>query len=196
MQFAFDVPEERIAHGPDWMGADKWDIEAKPDTPGMPSPEQLRDMVQKLLADRFALKFHNEKREMAAYVLTVRNDGPKMKKSADASVLGGFAMGPAGVLRVRGATMGEFADTLQRDILDRPVVDQTDLTGRWDFELQWTPDETQFHGRLKMPPQNDNADAAPPLFTAIQEQLGLKLEAQKADVPVIVIDHVDHPTPN
>ena len=84
------------------------------------------------------------------------------------------------------------------DILDRPVIDETGVTGKWDFVLQWTPDETQFAGApMKVtPPASNDANTAPPLFKAIQEQLGLKLEARKAQVPVLVVDHVDHPSPN
>jgi uncharacterized protein (TIGR03435 family) len=77
-------------------------------------------------------------------------------------------------------------------------VDNTGLAGRWDFTLKWTPDETQFTGPgMKVPPPAaDYANGPPPLLTAIQEQLGLKLEAQKTDVPVLVVDHVYHPSPN
>lgn len=196
MKFVNLVQGREIIGGPSWMSTDRWDIEAKPDTPGMPSQAQLRVMIQKLLADRFALRFHEEKREMAAYALTVGKDGPKMTKNTDASELGGFSMGPLGVMHAGGATMKDFAQVLQGDILDRPVVDQTGLQGRWNFTLQWTPDETQFPGARVPRPAEDDTNPLPPLFTAIQEQLGLKLEAEKADVPVIVIDHVEHPTPN
>jgi uncharacterized protein (TIGR03435 family) len=98
----------------------------------------------------------------------------------------------------RSATMGEFAHLLQSDILGQPVVDNTGLSGRWDFALNWTPDETQYmdRGMKAPPPAADDANAPPPLFTAIQQQLGLKLEAQKVDAPVMLIDHVEHPSPN
>jgi uncharacterized protein (TIGR03435 family) len=77
------------------------------------------------------------------------------------------------------------------------VVNHTDLPGRWDFLLKWTPDESQFSGMgIKVPPPTDAADAPPPLFTAIQEQIGLKLEAGKAQVPVLVIDHAEKPGAN
>jgi uncharacterized protein (TIGR03435 family) len=79
----------------------------------------------------------------------------------------------------------------------RPVVDQTGLAGRWDFVLKWTPDDSQFAAMgAKVPPPSDAADAPPPLFTAIREQLGLKLSSEKTPVDVIVIDHVDHPSAN
>jgi uncharacterized protein (TIGR03435 family) len=86
---------------------------------------------------------------------------------------------------------------MQEAVLDRPVVDQTGLTGKWDFTLNWTPDESQFGGMgIKVPPPSDKADAPPPLFTAIQEQLGLKLEATKAPVDVLAIDKVEKPSDN
>jgi uncharacterized protein (TIGR03435 family) len=198
IKFAYDVEDKQIAEGPGWMGTDKWDINAKPDAPGMPNQAQTREMLQKLLAERFSLKVHEEKRQMAAYALTVSKDGPKLTKSAVTSEFPGFTMGPLGVMHAGRATMGDFAHILQGGILDRPVLDETGLSGQWDFTLKWAPDETQFAG---MPvrassPAADDASPLPPLFTAIQEQLGLKLEAQKADVPVVVIDHVEHPSAN
>ena len=94
-------------------------------------------------------------------------------------------------------SMTDFARAL-RTILDRPVVDQTGLIGLWDFNLKWTPDETQFGGMMKgpMPPSDDSADAPPPLYTALQEQLGLKLDSGKAQVPVLVFDSVEKPSAN
>lgn len=199
VKFAYGVQDKQIIGAPDWMSTDKWDIDAKPDTPGSPNPDQLKDMVKKLLADRFGLRFHNEQREMAAYVLTVGKDGPKMKQNtANPNGLPGLFFGPIGTLHVMNATMENFTNLMQEAVLDRPVVDNTGLTGRWDFTLKWTPDESQFTGMgVKIPPPSaDDANAAPPLFTAIQEQLDLKLEAQKTQVPVLVTDHVDHPSPN
>lgn len=199
VEFAYDVQARQIAGGPDWMETEKWDIDAKPDTPGLPSVGQIKEMVQKMLAARFALKFHKDQREMGAYVLTVGKDGPKMKQNTDnPKGLPRLDFGPIGTLHVRNATMQNFTNMMQSAVLDRPVVNKTGLTGRWDFTLKWTPDESQFAGLgVKVPPPPaDAADAAPPLFTAIQEQLGLKLEAQRTNVPVLVIDHVDHPSAN
>jgi uncharacterized protein (TIGR03435 family) len=197
MNFAYDLPERQIAGKPGWMDTDKWDIEAKPDTPGMPSPLQVRVIVQKLLAERFGLQFHEEKRKLAAYGLIVSKDGPKMTKTADASLSPNVLLYPQGVLIARSATMADLAQLLQNRILGQPLVDKTGLEGRWDFTMRWTPDETQFADvPVPVPRLADDANAPPPLFTAIQKQLGLKLEAQKADVPVLVIDHVDHPSPN
>lgn len=119
-----------------------------------------------------------------------------MTKSADPSGRPGFSEGPGGLLRIRNATMGDFANVMQSTVLDRPVVDRSGLKGRWEFVLTWRPDETQFGGQLKLPSTNDSADNLPPLFTAIQEQLDLKLEGKKTQVPVMVIDHVEPPSPN
>jgi uncharacterized protein (TIGR03435 family) len=182
------------------MATDKFDIDAKPDIPGQPNDQQLKGMLRKLLADRFALKFHNDQREMGAYVLTVGKDGPKMKQNTgNPNGLPGLFFGPPmATLHVMNATMADFTHLMQSTVLDRPVLDKTGIKGRWDFTLKWTPDESQFVGMgWKMPPPSaDDANAEPPLFTAIQEQLDLKLEAQKTQVPVLVIDHVDHPSPN
>jgi uncharacterized protein (TIGR03435 family) len=195
MKFAY--PTRPIVGFTGWMDTDKWDIEVKPDTPGTPSIDQEREILQKLLAERFALKVHEEKREMPAYALTVGKDGPKMTKSADASLSPSFSAYPLGVLHVQSATMGDFAGVLQGNILGQPVVDETGLTGKWDFVLQWTPDETQFVGMpVNVPPPADDANAPPPLLPAIREQLGLQLKSEKTQVPVVVIDHVDHPSPN
>lgn len=199
IKFAYNVQDKQILSGPDWLSSEKWDINGKPDTPGLPNPTQLKEMVQKLLADRFALKFHKDERDMAAYVLTVGKDGPRMSQSSDdPNGLPGLFFGPLGVMHVRNATMENFCNVMQSAVLDRPVVDRTGLTGKWDFLLKWTPDETQFAGMGVRPPQPaaDDTNAQPPLFTAIQEQLDLKLEAQKTNVPVLMIDHVDHPSPN
>jgi len=196
IKFAYDVPERQIAGGPGWLDTEKWDIEVEPDTPGMPSVAQMKEILQQLLAERFALKFHEEKRNMVAFALTVGKNGPKMTKTADASESANFTV-PLGMVSARSATMGEFAHLLQSDILGQPVVDNTGLSGRWDFTLNWTPDETQFMDRgMRAPPAADDANAPPPLSTAIQAQLGLKLEAQKADAVVMLVDHVEHPSPN
>jgi uncharacterized protein (TIGR03435 family) len=155
-------------------------------------------MIQKLLADRFQLKFHNDKKELSAYVLTVAKGGPKMKKSeADPNGLGGRFFRGLGVLSFTNSSMPDLCDLFQAVVLDRPVVDQTNLPGKWDFLLKWTPDESQFGGMgIKVPPPSDAADAPPPLFTAIQEQIGLKLEAGKAQVPVLVIERAEKPSAN
>jgi len=98
------------------------------------------------------------------------------------------------LLPAHNATMAQFASMLQRGVLDRPVVDRTGLTARYDFTLEWTPDETQFDGNL--PPVSPENAKKPDLFTALQQQLGLRLEPSRAPVDVIVIDSVQRPSEN
>ena len=198
IQFAYDVQEKQVLNGPPWLETDKFDIAAQPDIPGTFTDKQLKSMIQKLLADRFQLKFHKDSKELSAYVLTVAKTGSKLKKSeGDPSGLPALYFRQLGALTVRNATMSDFSHLLQAAVLDRPVVDQTGLDGRYDFLLKWTPDESQFAGMgIKIPPPTDAADAPPPLFTAIQEQIGLRLEAGKAPVPVLVLDHVEKPSGN
>jgi uncharacterized protein (TIGR03435 family) len=143
-------------------------------------------MVRKLMADRFQLKFHYEKRELPVYLLTVAKGGPKLKKG-DPNEPAGLGGGP-GNLGATNATMADLAELLAHGFLDRPVIDQTGLAGKFDLRLTWTPDEMQA--------ATQSADAPPGLFTAIQEQLGLKLVSTKAPADVIVIDHVEKPSAN
>ena len=196
--FAYDVQQKQVVGAPSWADSEKFDIEGEPDQPGVPNRAQLRGMFQKLLADRFQLKFHKDKKELSAYVLTVAKGGPKMTKNeSNPNSLPGLFFRGLGVLTVRNATMGDFVQLMQSAVLDRPVVDQTGLTGKWNFLLKWTPDESQFGGMgVRVPPPSNAADAPPPLFTAMPEQLGLKLEAGKAEVETMVLDHVEKPSAN
>ena len=194
---AYNLHPKQLTGGPDWLTTDHYDLDVLPDHEGLPSLEQARGIVRKLLADRFALKFHYDTKDLSVYVLTVAKTGPKFSKStSDPSSPPGLG-GPPGRLFVRNANMEEVAMAMQRT-LDRPVVDQTGLKDRYDFQMKWTPDESQFAGLgVKVPPPPaDAADAPPPLFTAIQEQLDMKLDAQRTAVGVLMIDHVDHPSPN
>ncbi|MGC1872630.1 MAG: TIGR03435 family protein [Acidobacteriaceae bacterium] len=198
IEFAYDLQANQVVGAAGWMSTDKYDIVAKPDAPGAPSDKQWKGMLQKLLADRFQLKFHSQSKEMSAYVLTVAKNGPKLTKSdGDPNGLPGLFFHQLGQLYVQNATMDDFTQLMQAVVLDRPVVNQTGIKNRWNFVLKWTPDESQFGGMgMKVPPPSNAADAPPPLFTAIQEQIGLKLEARKAPVGVIVIDHVEKPSAN
>ena len=156
----------------------------------------IKPMVQTLLADRFQLKVHRETREIPVYVLTVRKGGHKMKPRTEGDG------GPPTSLFVRGANVparnapvSMFAGALQRLVLDRPVIDKTGITGNFDFDLAWRPDASQFGGRGGTLPAASDPDR-PDLFTAIQEQLGLKLDADKGPGEVIVVDAVEKPSPN
>jgi uncharacterized protein (TIGR03435 family) len=160
---------------------------AKPDGEGMPNLKQWKVMMQKLLADRFKIAFHREKRELTGYAVTVAKTGSELTASAgDPSGLPGLMFRGLGNLPAHNATMADFAGVLQSTVLDRPVVDQTGLTGRFDFELKWTPDEFQSSGLgVKVPPPADSATAPPDLFNAMQEQLSLKLASTKASIEVL-----------
>lgn len=195
---AYNLQSKQIVGAPDWVFSEKFDITIQPDMTGRPSLKQSQGMTRQLLADRFQLKFHHDKKEMSAYVLTAIADPPKMTKDTSDPTQEGLFFGPIGTLHVHNAPMLDFTQLLQAFVLDRPVVDQTGLTGRWDLVLKWTPDESQFAamGVKAPPPPSDPANAPPELLTAIREQLGLKLSSEKTAVEVIVIDHVDHPSPN
>ena len=194
---AYNLHPTQLAGGPAWIRTDHFDMDILPDREGLPSLDQARGIVRKLLADRFALKTHYESKQLSVYVLSVAKTGPKLTKSgADPSSPPGMG-GPPGTMMMRNGSMAEFAQFMQ-NVLDRPVLDQTGLKDRYDLKLRWAPDESQYGGRV--PPQNpDNgaaAEALPSLFTAIQEQIGLKLDAQKAAAKVMVIDSVEKPSAN
>ena len=159
MSFAYDLPTRRIMGKPGWMDTDKWDIEAKADTPGELNTSQTKLMMQKLFAERFGLQVHEEKRKMAAYVLSVSKDGPKMTKVTDASLSPGQTLYTRGVIIGKGLAIADLAETLKNYVFSQPVVDKTGLEGRWDFTLRWTPDETQFPDApelLRHPPDDAN----------------------------------------
>ena len=196
--FAYGVQVNQIVNGPPWIEKDKFDISAVPNALGQPSAGQWKTMVQKLMADRFKLSFHHEKRELAVFMLTVGKNGPKLSKNENGIPVSGdmnMRMARERMMLVgRNVTMATFASTLQHVVVDRPVVDQTGLSGRFDFQLTFAPDGAQFGG-MRLPAQSEDV-ASPSLFTAIQEQLGLKLEAVKAPADTIVIDHIERPSPN
>jgi uncharacterized protein (TIGR03435 family) len=198
LTFAYGIHPKQVTGAPPWVDSEKYDISAQPDGEGQPNDKQWRTMLQKLLADRFKLSFHRDKKELAVYAILVDKNGSKLTKNdTDPNGLPGLFFRGLGVLPARNATMVDFAGLLQSAVLDRPVIDQTGLAGRFDFTLTWTPDETQFGGLgIKIPPPPDNAAAPPGLFTAVQEQLGLKLDSTKAPVDVLVVDRVEKPTEN
>jgi uncharacterized protein (TIGR03435 family) len=191
--FAFGVRGFQLSGGPSWLDSDRFDIVAKPEAGS--NPAQLRQMVQSLLADRFKLKFHRETKEMQVVALEVGKNGPKLKPTKpedDAARPNRGFQGGAGELTALGADMTSLATRLSA-IVGRPVIDRTALTGRFDFTLQWTPDSP---AHMKSPDEPvANSEQGPSIFTAVQ-QLGLKLENQKAPVEIIVIDAVEKPSAN
>lgn len=196
--FAYSLHAKQVVNAPGWTDNDRYDIDAVPDQQGTPNLEQTRNMVRKLLADRFALKFHHEKRDLSAYVLTAGKTGQKLTPTQIKGNLPGFYASPGTgglTMHLVNGTMSDFTSFLQMLVLDKPVVDQTAITGRFDCNVTFTPDQTQFNGNAPKLPKADVPDA-PDLLTAIQQQLGLKLTAEKTPVDVIAIDHVEKPSPN
>jgi uncharacterized protein (TIGR03435 family) len=198
LSFMLEVHPDQITNGPAWLATEKFDITAQPEAPGVPNLPQLRAMVLKLLEDRFKLARHSEKKELSVYVLSVSKTGPKLTKSErGANALPGMFFKSLGQLPAVNASMADLSGLLQGTVLDRPVVDRTGLVGRFDFTLNWTPDDSQFRSMgIRVPPPSGDPNAPPGLFTAIQEQLGLRLEAARAPVDVVVIDRIERPSEN
>jgi uncharacterized protein (TIGR03435 family) len=195
---AYGIHARQVVDAPAWVESELFDITAKPEQPGIPNLQQLATMVQKLLMDRFGLAFHKETRALSAYVLTVGKSGPKMTKNESGNILPGFGGRGPGAIAVQNSSMSEFAGFLQARMLDRPVVDQTGLSGKFNFTLEFRPDaQLQAPPGVGPPPQlPPEIENRPDLFTAIQDQLGLKLESGRAAVEVYVIDKVAKPTEN
>jgi len=193
--YSYGLHTSQIVGAPAWVATDKYDITGQPDAEGRPSYKHRSSMIQKLLAERFKLSFHRDKKEQSVYVLSVAKGGPKLAKSA------GDPNGPT-VLRFQGpsalfvqdANMGHLIRLLQGTVLDRPVLDQTGLEGKYDYTLNWTPDDSQFHGwGAKFSHPTGGQNAPPPLSAAIQEQLGLKLDLETVPADVLIIDHIEKP---
>jgi uncharacterized protein (TIGR03435 family) len=195
---AYNLSPKAISGGPAWSDSDHFDIVAL--TPGdtRPSQPEQMAMLRTLLSERFKLSFRREPKEFSIYALEVDKGGPKLKEStaaaSDPPQLISTVYPPARIhLPAKNVTMSDFVSLMQRALLDRPVVDRTGLTGKYDFDLDWAPDETQFGGEVPVAP----ADAqAPPFFTAIEQQLGLRLEATRGMVEALVIDHAEPPSAN
>jgi uncharacterized protein (TIGR03435 family) len=194
---AYDLNPRTISGGPSWIESDHYDIVAV--TPGdvRPTRQEQMSMLRSLLTDRFKLTFHREPREFSIYQLEITKGGPKLKESAtpDAppTVGPGVVYPQRIVLPARNATMVDFASLLQRAILDRPVVDKTGLSARYDFDLDWAPDETQFGGDV---PSASAEAPSPPLFSAVQQQLGLRLVPTRGLVDALIVDKAERPSAN
>ena len=189
LKFGYGIRDFQIAQPPNWFDSQRYDVLAKAEPAA--NEDRMKIMVQSLLVERFDLKFHRESKEMPAYVLTVSKSGPKIQPDMSGET-GRVSRKGAGVVAGAKASMAQLAEALSdvalngRYILDRPVLDRTGLSGVYDFVLSWTPE-----------PSGSTPDlSGPSLFTAIQEQLGLKLETQKAQVEIFVIDHVEKASAN
>jgi uncharacterized protein (TIGR03435 family) len=191
IEMSYGVHRKQIVNAPSWTETQRFDIEGLPDVEGQPSVLQFQEMVRKLLEERFGLKSHAEKRDMPRYVLTVAKGGPKLEltKSAPDALPNERGTGDSTSmsLQMENVSMGELAHNLQ-GALDRPVVDETELKGKYDFTLRWLRDDA---------PATAEADSnLPRLFTALQEELGLKIEPSRGEVEMMVIDHIGQPESN
>jgi uncharacterized protein (TIGR03435 family) len=217
IMFAYDLrSDSQISGYPDWVNSTEYDMDAKTDeitTAALErlSPDQkirqVKLMVQTLLAERFHIRVSYQAREIPVYALVIANGGPKLTKSTGPQLVGG--RGPlsgvigskSGELESINSSLDQFAAVL--DLMpeagDRVVVNKTGLTGNYNWRLKWTPEATaqNFSGANDgTPPPAESDDSAPSLFTALQEQLGLKLQPQKGSVESLVVDSIDRPTAN
>jgi uncharacterized protein (TIGR03435 family) len=196
--WAWHVRMFQLSGGPGWINSAKFDIAAKPE--GGASSAQMPLMMQTLLEERFKLQLHRETKEHSLYMLVPAKSGMKVRAStADCEALareqsagqqsrrqcGAWFRGPNEFTGTK-ISMSDFAEDLA-NLLGSPVVDKTGFTAAFDAHLQWTPDEQ---------PDNSDAAASPAVFTALQEQLGLKLESGKGPVEILVIDHIEKPGAN
>ena len=171
IKLAYNVHANQISGAPSWVDSERYDTVGRSDTSGEPNRDQMKLMIQKLLVDRFQLKFHTEKKELPVYAMVVAKGGPKISVSAgDPNAFPGIGFGrEPGVISLFGRNTGlnGVANGLQSNILDKPVVDQTGLTGRYDFQLRFTPDAIQLANFGGLGPANA-ADPNPPpdIFTA------------------------------
>jgi uncharacterized protein (TIGR03435 family) len=197
--FAYDVrSSEQLQQKPHWIDAERFDVDAKIDdaqaaaTKSLEPSKQIdqyRLMVQSLLKERFGLTVHRQTKELQVYALEAAKGGPKLTSSTAPSSLPTLSGWSQGMVDAHAATMSLLSEGLsgRDEVGGRVVIDASGLKGSYDFTLQWTPPRSSDRG--------SNVDEVP-LTTALREQLGLKLVARKAPAPVLVIDHVEHLTPN
>jgi len=200
IQQAYGVRDFQITGGPGWIGSERYDIVAKPEGEGDVTPDQLKPMIQALLAERFKLTLHRETKELPVYALVVAKNGPKLQEveGGPTKTKGAQMRMGRGLLNAQAVSMTMLATSLSNQ-LGRSVIDKTGLTGNYDVKLEWTPDEGQSFG-----PKEGGPEGAPPppsasgpsIFTAVQEQLGLKLEPQKGPVEILIIDRIEKATEN
>ena len=203
---AYDTRDDLISGIPAWAQKDHFDLSAKitdadPEALKKLTPQQHQAMIAEILADRFHLKIHPEIKQLPVYDLVLAKDGSRLKPNAavyekNPAVKPKEGMAPGGYFTSTGeftgvavplsSFVGNLASNLQRN-----VIDKTGLTANYDIHLKWTPE-----GAAPAGPDSARPDPAPPLFTALQEQLGLKLVPAKGPVQTWVVDHVDHPTEN
>ena len=198
--YAYSVHPSQIIGGPDWLRTEKFDLLADPETDQRPSSPEMKAMVARLLGERFHLVLRREQQQLPVYALVPTGSGIKFKPTegeakSSLTATGGFI--PPGTLAVRNGTLNDLAAFLQRFApteVTRPVVDQTGIAGHFDFDLHFTPLSPAQHTQAAEPDTTPNLP--PPLFTAIQEQLGLKLEPTRAPIEVLRVESVTEPSAN
>jgi uncharacterized protein (TIGR03435 family) len=188
--YAYNLAPELVSGGPEWIGSDRYDMVAE-----LPAVGGAAPMFQALLADRFKLLIHREPKLSPVYNLVVGSNELKIKESAGPGSLssGAVTISPpprVGMLPARNMTMAQFAALMQRMVVNKPVLDKTGLSGRYNFDLEWTPGET----RATLP-SAPASDSKPDIFTAIQ-QLGLALVPAQDWLDMIVVDYVEKPSEN
>jgi uncharacterized protein (TIGR03435 family) len=194
--FAYDLNMHQIIGAPGWVSTERFDITGKPEGEGTPTQEQTRVMLRKLLADRFQLVVHRDQQELPVFTLNVGKTGLKFSKTEKTGETPFVVLPRPGTLAVSNATMTDLCKVYQ-GLLDRPCVDQTGLSGRYDFSLVWTPDRPQAPvANPNAVATNPSADSAPDIFLATQQQLGLKIDAAKLRIGVLVVDKVEKPSDN
>ena len=181
---AYGIQRVRVLGGPSWLDSDLYDVVAKGEKSDA-SPDEIRAMLQTLLADRFQLKIHRETKVLTVYSLEVGRNGSKLNEAKVGEVAGVGPISPASGLTVRKGSIRLLVNTLA-NILGSPVVDKTGLAGTYDFTLQWANPNAL----------NGPDSAFPSLVTAVQEQLGLRLESQKGPGEVLVVDHAEKASAN
>jgi uncharacterized protein (TIGR03435 family) len=183
IEMAYGVSFDQLAGAPVWFNDQLYDISAKPEGNVALTEKQLQPLLQQLLQDRFHLVVHREMRDLDGYALVVAKDGPKLQTSKQGVADSGHGMIYSGEIRAPGFSMGAFTTPLSM-VTHRHVIDQTGISGTYDITLKFAPEES-------------TDSTMPFIYTALQEQLGLKLVSQKVPVKMLVIDHVDRlPTEN
>jgi len=194
---AYDIKAFQVSGGPSWIATERWDILAKADgVEGIIPMAEMRPMLQAMIGDRFQLKVHTETREMPVYGLVLEKNGSKLIANAGAARQ--FRPGNGSLIVKKGGTAA-LATWLSQN-LGRVVIDRTGLKGEYDYTLEWTPDPGEGGPEsIGLPPEapRPHVDTnGPSIFTALQEQLGLRLVSQKGTVEIIVIDRVQRPSAN
>ncbi|MBV9761218.1 MAG: TIGR03435 family protein [Acidobacteriaceae bacterium] len=188
---AYSIPESEIMNGPKWISENRYDIDAKADHPV--ASDEIATMLQSLLTERFDFSFHHDSRVLSGYALVQTSGGIKAEVAPPDTV--SETSKSRNHLRAKGCSMQRFAMRLSA-ILNIPVVDATGLQGKYDFDLRWSPDDMQAStfSNPSQALQESSKDAS--LFTAVREQLGLKLESRKVNADVLIIDRIQPPTAN